>query len=77
MRRSRFVNLAIAVVVGVVCLAGLLLSGAVGAVLLVVVATVLVALSASAWQRIPSRGRGMRLLVVVGVLFIAGLKLAS
>lgn len=77
MRRSRLVNIAIAVVVGVVFLAGLLLSGPVGAVLLLVVAALLVTLSASTWQRIPSRGRGMRVLVVVAVLFIAGVKLAS
>lgn len=77
MRRSRLVTLLVAVAAGVVFLAGLLISGAVGAVLLLAVAAILVVLSAAAWPRIPSRGRGVRVLVVVAVLVIAMLKLAG
>lgn len=67
----------VAIVAGVVFLTGLLLSGAVGAVLLLAVAVFLVVLSASAWPRIPSRGRGVRVLVVAAVLVLAMLKLAN
>jgi hypothetical protein len=67
----------VAIVVGVVFLAGLLLSGALGAVLLLVVAALLVALSAAAWPTILSRGRGVRVIVVAAVLLVAGIKLAS
>ena len=77
MRRSRLANLLVAIVVGVAFLAGLLLSGAVGAVLLLAVAAFLVVLSASAWRTIPSRGRTVRVLVVGAVLVIAVLKIAS
>jgi hypothetical protein len=77
MLRSRLVNLAVAIVVGVVFLAGLLISGALGAVLLLAVAAFLVVLSASAWHAIPSRGRGVRVIVVALVLVIALLKLAG
>jgi hypothetical protein len=76
-RQSRLVTLLVAVVAGVVFLTGLLMSGAVGAVLLLAVAAFLAVLSAAAWPRIPSRGRGVRVLVVVAVLVIAMLKLAS
>ena len=75
MLRSRLVNLAVAIAAGVAFLAGLFLSGAVGAVLLIAVAAFLVVLSASTWHNIPSRGRGVRLIVVVLVLVVALLKL--
>lgn len=77
MRQSRLITLVVAVVAGAVFLAGLLLSGPLGAVLLLAVAAFLITLSASAWPRIPSRGRGLRVLVVVVVLVLAGVKLAS
>jgi hypothetical protein len=69
--------LLVAVAAGVVFLAGLLISGAVGAALQLAVAALLVVRSAAAWPRIPSRGRGVRVLVVVAVLVIAMLKLAG
>jgi hypothetical protein len=77
MRRSRLANLLVAIVAGVVFLVGLLMSGAVGAVLLVAVAAFLVVLSSAAWPTIPSRGRVVRVLVVAAVLLIAVLKIAS
>lgn len=77
MRASRLANLLVALVAGVAFLAGLLLSGALGAVLLLAVAAFLVVLSAAAWPSIPSRGRTMRVVVVVAVLVIALLKLAD
>ena len=77
MRRSRLVNLVVAIVVGIIFLAGLLLSGALGAVLLLSVAAFLVVLSSAAWPTIPSRGRRVRVLVVAVVLVIAVLKLAT
>ncbi len=77
MRRSRLVTLLLAIVAGVAFLTGLLMSGVVGAVLLLAVAAFLVVLSAAAWPRIPSRGRGVRVIVVVAVLVIALLKLTS
>lgn len=77
MRRSRLANLLVAIVVGVVFLSGLLVSGAVGAVLLLAVAAFLVVLTAAAWPTIPSRGRAVRVIVVAVVLLIVVLKLAS
>ena len=75
MLRSRLVNLAVALVTGAVFLAGLLLSGALGAVLLLAVAAFLVVLSASAWPGIPSRGRAVRVIVIAAVLLLALVKL--
>lgn len=77
MRRSRLVNVAVAIVIGVVFLAGLLLSGALGAVLLLAVVACLGVLSAAAWPNVPSRGRGVRIVVLGVVLVIAVTKLAQ
>jgi hypothetical protein len=67
----------VAIVVGVVFLAGLLLSGALGAILLLAVAALLVVLSAAAWPAIPSRGRAVRVLIVAVVLVIVVVKIAG
>jgi hypothetical protein len=77
MHRSRLVNLLVATGTGVVFLAGLLTSGVLAAVLLLVVAAFLIVLSAAAWSRIPARGRGARVLVVAVVLLIAVIKLSQ
>ncbi|HEU5033142.1 MAG TPA: DUF6703 family protein [Mycobacteriales bacterium] len=77
MRRSRLANVLIAIAVGVVTLAGLVAHGALGTALLVIVAAALVTLSASAWPTIPGRGRTLRVVVVIGLLAIAGAKSAG
>lgn len=77
MQRSRLANLLVATAAGVAFLAGLLISGALGVVLLLVVAAFLIVLSSAAWPSIPARGRRVRLLVVGIVIVIALIKLAK
>jgi len=77
MPRSRLANVLVAGGAGAFFVAGLFAHGALGAVLLVAVAAFLVLLSASAWPTIPSRGRRLRVLVVVAVLVVAVLNLTS
>lgn len=77
MHRSRLANLLVATGTGAVFLAGLLTSGVLAAVLLLVVAAFLVVLSSAAWSRLPARGRGTRVLVVAVVLLVAVIKLAQ
>ena len=77
MRRSRLVNLLVAIVTGAAFLAGLLTQGVLAAVLLVVVAGFLFVLSRAAWPALPSRGRGLRVLVIIVVLLLAAVKLAK
>jgi hypothetical protein len=77
--RSRLVNLLLAIAVGVVFVIGLVVHGLVAAGLLLLVAAGLVVLSAAAWSALPARGpaRPGRVLVVLGVLVMAGVKLAA
>ena len=75
--RSRLVNLIAAIAAGLVFLAGLIVSGVAGAVLLVAVAALLIVLSSSAWPSIPSRGRVVRVVIVAAVLAIAVIKIAT
>jgi len=75
--RSRLTNLLVATAAGVIFLAGLLVSGAPGALLLVAVAVFLVVLSTAAWSAIPARGRRVRVVIVAVVLLIAAVKLAT
>ena len=77
MRGSRLANLLVATAAGVAFLAGLLISGAKGAILLLAVAAFLILLSSAAWSSIPVRGRRMRIVIVGVVLLIAVLKLAT
>ena len=77
MRGSRLANLLVAIAAGVVFLAGLLISGTKGAILLLGVAAFLIVLSSAAWASIPSRGRRMRIVVVGVVLLIAVVKLTT
>lgn len=57
--------------------AGLAVHGVVGGALLVVVAAVLVALSAAAWQQVRSQGRPARLVVIAALLALAAAKFAG
>jgi hypothetical protein len=77
MRRSRLANLVIAIGAGVLTLAGLVAHGALGTALLVIVAAALVTLSVNAWPTISGRGRALRVVVLVGLLAIAGAKAAG
>jgi hypothetical protein len=77
MRGSRLANLLVAIAAGVVFLAGLLISGVQGAIVLLAVAAFLIVLSSAAWSSIPPRGRRMRIVIVGVVVLIAVLKLAT
>jgi len=75
--RSRVANLLIAGAAGVVFIAGLLIRGVVGAVLLLAVAGLLVVLSSAAWPAVHARGRRVRVLIVAVVVAIAVIKLVT
>ena len=77
MRRSHIAKLVLAVVAGVAFLAGLLISGVPGALLLLAVAAFLIVLSSAAWSNVPARGRRARILIVAVVVLIAIAKLAT
>ena len=77
MRGSRLANLLVATAAGVVFLAGLFISGAVGALLLAGVAAFLIVLTSAAWSTIPARGRRVRVVIIAVVLLIAAAKLAT
>lgn len=77
MRGSRLANLLVAIAAGVLFLAGLLIPGVIGAVLLFVVAAFLIVLSSAAWSSIPARGRRVRVVIVAVVVVIALIKLAT
>lgn len=71
MLRSRPVTLLVAGAIGALFLAGLLVHGHVGAILLLAVAVVLVTVSAAVWPALPERGRRLRIAVVVLVVVLA------
>ena len=77
MRGSRLANLLVAIAAGVVFLAGLLISGVKGAILLLAVAAFLIMLSSAAWSSIHARGRRTRIAIIGLVLLVAVLKLAT
>jgi hypothetical protein len=77
MPRSRLANLLVAAATGAVFLAGLFTDGVLSALLLLAVVAFLVLLSAAAWQSIPARGRGMRVIVILLVLVLAAVKVAK
>ena len=77
MRRSHIANLVVAIVAGVAFLAGLLISGVPGALLLLGVAAFLIVLTSAAWTNIPARGRRARILIVAVVILVAVVKLAT
>ena len=63
--------------VGVVFLAGLFIHGAIGGVLLLLVAATLVLFSAGAWPRVRREGKLPRILIIVVVVALAAAKLAG
>jgi hypothetical protein len=75
--RTRLLILLVALVVGVVFIAGLAVHGRGGGLLLAVVAVLLVALSLPTWPHLHPRGRGVRAVVIVGVTALAVAKLAG
>ena len=77
MRRNRATLIVAAGVVGLLALAGLVVHGPVGGVLLLLVAAVLVTLSARAWAHVPARGRPVRVFVVLLVVALVLAKLAD
>jgi hypothetical protein len=66
-----------AAVVGAVFLAGLIIHGTVGAVLLLLVDAVLITLAAATWSRVRPQGRPLRLAIITVIAVIAIAKLAS
>ena len=77
MRRSRGNLLLLAAAVGIVFLVGLAIHGAVGGVLLLLVAATLLLLTARAWRHVRRQGRPLRLLVLAAVLVLVVLKFAG
>jgi hypothetical protein len=69
--------IALVVAVGVVFLVGLVVHGAVGGVLLLLVASMLALFSAGAWSRVRREGRVPRILIIAAVLALGIAKLAG
>jgi hypothetical protein len=76
-RNSRGVILLIAIAVGATFVAGLAIHGAVGGVLLLLVAALLVLLSVGVWGRIRQQGRPVRVLIAAAILGLAIAKFAG
>jgi hypothetical protein len=70
------VTLLLAAAAGLLFVAGLVVEGAAGAVLLLVLAA-LVTLSAARWSDLPSRGRAARLVILAAVAGLVVLKLVK
>jgi hypothetical protein len=75
--RSRAATVAVAVAVGALFVAGLAVGGALGGILVLVVAAALVVLSSATWERLPAQGRGTRIAVVLVVAAIGVAKLVG
>jgi hypothetical protein len=76
-RSSRLTLILVAAAVGVLALAGLLVHGPGGGVLLGVVVALLIFLSSATWSSLPGRGRITRGLVIAAVGAVAVLKFAG
>jgi hypothetical protein len=75
--RTRLLILLVALAVGVMFVAGLVMHGVGGGLLLAVVAILLVVLSIPTWPHLHPRGRAVRAVVIVGVTALAVAKLAG
>jgi len=75
--RSRLANLLVATAVGILFLAGLIIHGVAGAVLLLAVAIGLGYLSLHAWPAIHPRGRAARVAVLAAVVAVAIAKVVT
>jgi hypothetical protein len=76
-RSSRLTLVLIAVAIGALALAGLIVHGPAGGILLGVVVAVLVVLSSATWATLPARGRVARGVVIAAVSALAVVKLAG
>jgi hypothetical protein len=76
-RSSRLTLIVVAVAVGALALAGLVVHGPVGGIMLGVVVAVLVVLSSATWAALPTRGRVARGVVIAAVSALAVIKLAG
>jgi hypothetical protein len=74
---QRLRNLLGAAVVGALFIAGLFIHGALGGILLLATAVILGVLSSATWHRIPSRGRPLRILIILVVIAVALVKFAT
>jgi hypothetical protein len=74
---SRPVTLLAAAAVGALFVGGLVVEGAVGALLLAAVLAAMIVLSATTWHRIPPRGRAARVIIVLAVAGLVVLKLTT
>ena len=70
-------SLLLVAAVGVVFLAGLVIHGVVGGVLLLLVASTLVLFSAGAWARVRREGRLPRIVIIAAVAAVALAKLVG
>jgi len=73
-RSSRLITIVVAATVGALALAGLIVHGPGGGVLLGIVVALLVLLSSARWPTLPSRGRIARGLVIAAVGALAVVK---
>lgn len=73
----RLVNLAAAVLVLAVFLAGLFVSGWPGGLLLVITDAVLITASWAVWDQVRPQGRPLRIAVIAVIAVVAGLKLVG
>ena len=77
MRSSRLTLVLITVAVGAFALAGLIVHGVAGGIMLGVVVAILVVLSSATWATLATRGRVARGLVIAAVGALAVVKLAG
>ena len=77
MRANRGNTVLISAAVGVVFLAGLIVHGPVGGILLLLVAAALVLLTFGAWHGVRREGRPVRIVVVAAIVVLAVVKLAG
>ena len=77
MLASRPVTLLVAGAIGALFLAGLIVDGLLGALLVLLVVVVLVVITAATWQHAPAHRRSLRLAIIGLVAVIAVVKLVQ
>ena len=73
---ERLRNVIGAVVVGALFLAGLIIHGGLGGVLLLLTAVVLAILTSAVWHRMRGRDRGFRILIILVIVGVGLVKFA-
>ncbi len=68
---ERLRNLLGAAIVAALFIAGLVIHGALGGVLLLITALILGVMTSAVWHHIPSRGRPLRILIVLVIIALA------